>query len=228
VKRAFDIVVALTLLVLVMPVLIVAAAGVVVASPGPIFYRAQRMGRGGRPFEMLKLRTMHLAVGGSVITSRSDPRIFPLGGLLRKLKIDEFPQFWNVLWGDMAIVGPRPEDPKIVLDHYTPWMKETLRIRPGITSIGSIYYYAEGEALIGDDDPERCYVEKALPSKLAVERAYMDRATFLTDLWWVCMTSVSVVMMALGRPLRLSDRDLHGADRWHPVRLRPDYAGARS
>lgn len=220
-KRAFDIVVSLVVLVLVMPLLIVAAAGVVIASPGPVFYRAQRVGRDGRLFEMLKLRTMHLAVGGSVITSRSDPRIFPLGGLLRKLKIDEFPQFWNVLVGDMAIVGPRPEDLKIVRDHYTPWMKETLRIRPGITSIGSIYYYAEGELLIDDDNPERCYVERVLPSKLAVERAYMDRATFLTDLWWVCMTAVSVAMMALGRTLRLSDHDLRGADRWHPVRPRP-------
>ncbi len=219
-KRAFDIVVSLTLLILVIPILVVAAAGVLIASPGPIFYRAARIGRDGRPFEMLKLRTMHVADGGAVITSKGDPRIFSLGGLLRKLKIDEFPQFCNVLIGDMAIVGPRPEDPKIVREHYTPWMMETLRIRPGITSIGSIYYYAEVESLIDDDDPERCYVERALPAKLAVERAYIERATFVTDLWCVVLTIVSILGTMVGRPLRLSAHDLRGADRWHSRPLR--------
>lgn len=207
----------MTLLVLVMPLLVVAAAGVLIASPGPVFYRADRIGRDGRPFQMFKLRTMHVATGGSVITSKGDKRIFPLGGILRRLKLDELPQFWNVVVGDMSIVGPRPEDPKIVREHYTPWMLETLRVRPGITSMGSIYYYAEGESLIDDSDPERCYVERILPRKLAVDRAYLERAGFLRDLWCVLLTGLSVGLMCIGQPLRLSSRDLQGAERWHPL-----------
>lgn len=218
-KRAFDVAVSIMLLVLVTPILAIAAAGIIIASRGPILYRARRVGRDGKPFEMLKLRTMHVAAGGSVITSRTDPRIFPLGNILRRLKIDEFPQFWNVLVGDMSIVGPRPEDPKIVHDHYSEWMLETLQVQPGITSIGSIYYYAEGEELIDDNDPEGCYLERALPAKLAVERAYIERATFLTDLWCVVLTAVSVGAMVMGRPLRLSARELRGADQWHPLGL---------
>lgn len=216
-KRAFDLAVSLALLTVLFPVIAAAAIGIRLSSPGPVFYRAVRVGKDGRPFEMMKLRTMHQAGGGSVITSKADPRVFRLGAVLRRLKIDEFPQFWNVVTGDMSIVGPRPEDPKIVQNYYSDWMLETLGVRPGITSMGSIYYYSQGEQLIDDDDPEGSYVERALPAKLAVERAYMERATPLSDIWCVILTAASVVAAATGRPLRASERDLKGAEKWAPA-----------
>lgn len=215
-KRLMDIVIAAAALILLAPVLVAAATGIWLASPGPIFYRAVRVGRGGDTFEMVKFRTMHQASSGGVITSRGDARIFPLGRLLRKLKIDELPQFWNVLKGDMSIVGPRPEDPKIVRDHYSHWMRETLRVRPGITSVGAIFYYSEGEGLIDDQDPEGSYVERLLPPKLALERAYMEREDSLWDLRCMVMTAIAIVAAAIGRPLRVSERDLEAATQWVP------------
>lgn len=112
-KRTTDIALAVILLILLSPVLLLAAIGVRLSSNGPIFFRAQRVGRDGTQFEMLKFRTMHMHSGGPVITSHGDSRIFAFGSFLRKFKIDELPQFYNVLKGDLSVVGPRPEDPKI-------------------------------------------------------------------------------------------------------------------
>ena len=140
-KRVFDIVVASLTLLAALPVLAVAALAIRLASPGPVLHRAARAGRDGRPFTMLKLRTMHVAPpgeSGSRITDPADPRVFPVGALLRRTKIDELPQLVNVLRGEMAIVGPRPEDPEIVRKHYSPTHRETLRVRPGLVSPGSI------------------------------------------------------------------------------------------
>ena len=110
-KRAFDIAVALTSVILLSPLLLIGVVGIALTSPGPILYRAQRGGRDGVPFVMYKLRTMHVSDGqGSAITAPGDRRVFPFGAFLRKVKIDELPQFFNILKGDMAIVGPRPED----------------------------------------------------------------------------------------------------------------------
>lgn len=214
-KRVFDIIASLGLLAAAAPFIGIGALGICLSSPGPIFYRARRVGRDGAVFTMLKLRTMHQGAG-PVITSGQDPRIFAFGSLMRKLKIDELPQFWNVLKGDMSIVGPRPEDPKIVREHYSSWMKETLAIRPGITSMGAVFYYTQAEQTIDDSDPERHYVESVMPAKLAVERAYMDRATFLSDLRCMILTAAAVLAQGLGRPMRLPARDLRGAEKWAP------------
>src|SRR5437763_11728518 len=115
VKRLLDVVLSGVGLALVAPVLAIAALGIRLASPGPVLYRARRVGRAGAPFTMYKLRTMHQRRPGraSRITGQDDPRVFPLGALLRRTKIDELPQLFNVLRGDMSIVGPRPEDPDI-------------------------------------------------------------------------------------------------------------------
>src|SRR5690606_4293503 len=172
-KRVFDIVVASLTLLAALPVLAVAALAIRLASPGPVLHRAARAGRDGRPFTMLKLRTMHVAPpgeSGSRITDPADPRVFPVGALLRRTKIDELPQLVNVLRGEMAIVGPRPEDPEIVRKHYSPTHRETLRVRPGLVSPGSIYHFTHGDALLGAGDPETAYAARLLPVTLELER----------------------------------------------------------
>lgn len=217
-KRGFDILFAACLLVAVSPLFLLAALGILVSSPGPIFYRAQRAGVGNQPFEMLKFRSMHVTTGGSVITSAGDARIFGFGKFLRKAKIDELPQFINVLKGDMSVVGPRPEDPKIVDRHYTDWMMQTLDVRPGITSPGAVFYYACGEGLVDPDDPEGSYVEKLLPPKLAVEMAYIQRATFFSDLFVIVHTAAAIVGEMTGRPVAPSRQDVEAASQWVPAR----------
>lgn len=216
-KRAFDILFSAALLLLLAPVLLICAIGVRLSSPGPVLYAAQRVGQGGVPFAMYKFRTMGVNTGGSVITGARDVRIFPFGGLLRKFKLDELPQFFNVIRGDMAIVGPRPEDPKIVRDHYADWMKETLDVRPGITSPGAVFYYACGEKLVDDADPEQSYVDRLLPTKLAVERGYLERATFLSDLRVIWRTAWAVLGEMRGKPVQPDAADIQAATTWVPA-----------
>src|SRR6184192_2762030 len=148
VKRLLDVVLSGVGLALVAPVLAIAALGIRLASPGPVLYRARRVGRAGAPFTMYKLRTMHQRRPGraSRITGQDDPRVFPLGRLLRRTKIDELPQLFNVLRGDMSVVGPRPEVPKYVELFKTDYAV-ILSVRPGITDYAAIKYRDE-EALL--------------------------------------------------------------------------------
>src|SRR5947209_559846 len=127
-KRLFDVLVSAVALAVLSPLFLLAALGIRLSSRGPVFYRARRVARGGEPFTMHKFRTMHVHQGAapSAITGPSDRRVFFFGALLRRLKIDELPQFWDVLRGKMSLVGPRPEDPRIVRDHYAPEHLETL------------------------------------------------------------------------------------------------------
>lgn len=221
-KRLFDIVAALVTLGLSAPLILFGMAGIALSSPGPLFYRARRVGRDGRVFLMLKLRSMHVSEGGAAITSAGDKRVFPFGNLVRKLKIDELPQFLNVLNGDMAIVGPRPEDPGIVSRHYAGWMHETLAVRPGVTSPGAIFYYACGEDLIDADDPEGSYANRILAPKLAIERAYLDRATLWSDLSVMLRTIAAVAGHILGVPVAPPRRDRQSAEIWCPASAFPD------
>ncbi len=217
-KRLFDILFAVTVLVLASPFLLLAAIGVKIMSPGPVFYRAKRVGKDMRVFDMLKFRSMHVGSDkGSAITGRSDSRVFPLGALLRKTKIDELPQFLNVLKGDMSIVGPRPEDPGIVENSYLPWMKETLSVPPGITSPGAIYYYAYGLELLSDEDIEGSYVDRLLAPKLALDRAYLDRANFRSDLYYAILTFLAVVANAIGRRVPPAEIDMKAAEKWADI-----------
>lgn len=217
VKRLFDIAVAAALLLLSSPLLAVAALGIMLSSPGPLLYRAWRAGKNGVPFEMLKLRTMHVgSAGASAITAPGDARVFAFGGLIRNLKIDELPQFWNILTGDLSLVGPRAEDPTIVVRDYNDWMKETLRVAPGVTSPGAIYNYLMADVLLDPANPEDSYVERMLTPKLALERAYIDRAGFFSDMHYVILTASAVVGQALGRPVALPAIDIDAARRWAP------------
>jgi lipopolysaccharide/colanic/teichoic acid biosynthesis glycosyltransferase len=199
VKRLFDILVAMVGLVLAIPVIAFGAIGIRLTSPGPVFFPAVRIGQLGREFKMYKLRSMHVATGQcSAITADHDPRVFAFGRLLRALKIDELPQLWNVLIGQMSIVGPRPEDPKIVADHYTQIDQATLMVKPGLTSPGSIYNYTHGETMIDSTDPERSYVDHLLPVKLSLEQAYLRDASLLYDVRLILRTVWVLACKAVG------------------------------
>jgi lipopolysaccharide/colanic/teichoic acid biosynthesis glycosyltransferase len=192
---------ALVALALVSPLLAVAIVGIRLSSRGPAFFTPQRAGRDGRAFTMFKLRTMRCRpdATGSAITAAGDARVFPFGTLLRRLKIDELPQLWNVVRGEMAIVGPRPEDLQIVREHYTDIGQETLSVRPGLVSPGSLYYYTHCERLMSDGDTERAYVERVLPIKLALDAVYAREASLAYDVRMVVRTCVVIAAMALGK-----------------------------
>jgi lipopolysaccharide/colanic/teichoic acid biosynthesis glycosyltransferase len=181
VKRAFDVVGAAALLAAVAPTLLLLGLCVRATSPGPALFRQRRLGRGGRPFLIYKLRTMRVAPG-ALITAAGDPRVTPIGRWLRRTKIDELPQLINVLRGDMSFVGPRPEVPE-QLRHYSASDRAiVLSIRPGITDAASIAFRDEEAVLARFVDPERAYAEVLLPRKLALARQYVRRQSFLYDL----------------------------------------------
>lgn len=177
------------------PVLLLAALGIKISDRGPVLYRACRVGLGGTTFTMYKFRTMRVTSGPKApITSRSDPRVFPWGRCLRRLKLDELPQLVNVVKGDMAIVGPRPEDPTIVERHYADWMRETLTVVPGLTSPGSLNYYADEATLPHHSvEAQRIYVSDLLPRKIAVDLVYVRNRSIKYDAVLVLRTIVGVV-----------------------------------
>ena len=214
--RLFDVLFSFVVLILVAPLFLVTAVAIKLTSPGPIFYLAERMGRHEKPFLMYKFRSMHVTNGGSVITSADDKRIFKVGQIIRALKIDELPQFLNVIKGDMGIVGPRPEAPQIVRDHYTPWMKETFNVRPGLTSPGAIFYYAYGEAMLHGDNAEQVYVDILLAPKLALELAHAQHASVGSNVVVVVHTALAIFTKAIGKPIGPRTRDIAVAAKWYP------------
>lgn len=200
VKRLFDIAVSISAMIVLSPVLLIACIGVRLSSPGPILYKANRAGRGGVNFVMHKFRTMHASTEiGSVITGSHDARIFPFGQWLRVLKIDELPQLFDVLIGNMSIVGPRPEDPKIVEKYYGTLGAETLCVAPGLASPGSIYNYTHGHLYLDDADPESSYVTKLLPVKLALEVVYVRNRSMPGDIRIIFRTLTTIFLIAMGK-----------------------------
>jgi len=201
-KRLFDVLCAGAALIVAAPLIGLAALGIKLTDPGPIFYRARRVGYLGREFTMLKLRTMRTDGGGSggpVITGLHDDRVSPIGKILRRTKIDELPQLFNVLRGDMSIIGPRPEDPAIVQQHYSAADLETLAVRPGLASPGAIYQFTSGEKLLTSDDPEGRYVDTLLKTKLALDRVYIRHASLRRDLALIGRTLYTIGAIAAGR-----------------------------
>ena len=181
-KRLFDIVVAALALVLLSPLLAVVALVVRFDSPGPVFFRQERVGRHGVPFRIHKFRTMVQGTGGLALTVGADPRITRSGRWLRRMRIDELPQLIDVLQGTMSLVGPRPEVPRYVA-FYPPGLRErALAVRPGITDPVSLEFIDESERLARAADPEREYIEVIMPMKLARAADYAERATLWTDL----------------------------------------------
>lgn len=167
-------------LVLTSPLLLVCAAAIVLESGWPVFYRQTRVGWKGRPFQIIKFRSMRSGVSGSRITASGDPRVTRVGGFLRRYKLDELPQLWNVLKGEMSFVGPRPELPDFVDLNASEW-QTVLSVRPGITDLATLLYRNE-ETLLGTyRDTDRGYREVVLPAKLAVSIAFTRTATLWTE-----------------------------------------------
>jgi len=201
IKRTVDVLLSAIALILLSPFLAIAALGIWLSDRGPILYRARLTGRYGRPFTMYKLRTMRVDHGRfkSIITADRDPRVFRFGGALRRAKVDELPQLVNILRGEMSIVGPRPEHPDIVARYYTPEHRQLLEMRPGLTSPGALYDYAQGDAIVGRADPERAYVEQLLPLRLALDLVYVRRASLAYDAVLVARTIGMIVATLCGR-----------------------------
>jgi lipopolysaccharide/colanic/teichoic acid biosynthesis glycosyltransferase len=197
VKRLFDIAVSAAGLVLTSPVVLAAAIAVKVESPGPVFYAGDRVGRDGRMFRIIKLRTMRPLVAGPSVTAGDDPRITSVGRFLRRTKIDELPQLVNVLMGNMSLVGPRPEDPKYVA-LYTPEQRKVLAVRPGITG-PTVLAFINEEDLLRGGEAESVYVSRVMPRKLAADLKYVESASFVGDLRILAETLTAVVRRALRR-----------------------------
>ncbi|QNP60963.1 sugar transferase [Paenacidovorax monticola] len=191
-KRLFDLVGAALGLLLLAPVLLALGLWVVQDSPGPAFFRQQRVGRAGRLFHIYKFRTMHAEASGPAITVGADARITHSGRWLRRTKADELPQLINVLLGDMSLVGPRPEVPQYVALYPQPLRDLVLSVRPGITDRASIEFRDESTLLGQSSDPERTYVEQILPIKLHYAAEYARSHTLWGDLTIIART-VSVL-----------------------------------
>lgn len=176
--RICDIVFSLIGLLLLLPLFIVVAIWIVIDNPGPVFYRQQRAGKDGKDFGLVKFRSMRVGADKmSLITiGDRDPRVTRAGYYIRKYKLDELPQLWNVLIGDMSLVGPRPEVRRYV-DVYTEQQRRVLSVRPGITDYASIEYIDENIILAQSDDPERTYVEQIIPAKIALNMRFVEHQT---------------------------------------------------
>jgi lipopolysaccharide/colanic/teichoic acid biosynthesis glycosyltransferase len=192
-KRLFDIVASLFGLILLFPVFLAVAVMIKVDSQGPVFFRQERMGRGGRPFLIHKFRTMRVAHGGPELTSASDARITPLGGTLRRYRIDEFPQLFDVLAGNMSLVGPRPEVRRYMERYSEEDRAKILSVRPGMTDWTSIRFRNEAELLRQAADPELAYVTEIMPVKAKMYRDYVDHRSFWGDMAILCATVLAIV-----------------------------------
>ena len=193
-KRAMDIAISAAALCVLWPVFLLIALAIVVDDPGPVFYRQVRVGRGGKPFRIFKFRTMVVDADkkGLSITVGRDSRITRVGAFLRKTKLDELAQLLNVLAGQMSFVGPRPEVPRYV-ELYTPYQRQVLLVRPGITDYASIAYRNENDLLAGADDPERMYIETIMPDKIELNMKYLREISPLTDVRLILRTVLAVI-----------------------------------
>jgi lipopolysaccharide/colanic/teichoic acid biosynthesis glycosyltransferase len=194
-KRSLDSIASLVGLVLASPVLLVVAALVKSTSPGPVLFWQERIGLGGLAFRIVKFRTMCQDADqrGPAITPADDARVTTVGRWLRRLKLDELPQLWNVLKGEMSLVGPRPEVPRYV-EFYSSAQRRVLTVRPGITDPASIAYRREEDLLAGHADLDRYYREVVLPDKLNKNLEYLDRMSFTYDLLLLIRTTKAIFL----------------------------------
>lgn len=192
--RAFDATMATLGLVVLSPLLLLAALGIKLDSAGPVFFEQERVGLNGKRFKILKFRTMTVdaELRGGQLTRQGDARVTRVGRILRRSKIDELAQLFNVVIGDMALVGPRPEVPRYVA-LYDSEQGEVLRVRPGITDPASIVYRNESEVLGSAADPEAFYVTELFPRKLSLSLAYVQRRSFWLDIGVLARTAQCLV-----------------------------------
>jgi len=194
-KRSFDIVVSIIVILLSSPFFVLIAIAIKQGSPGPVLYRGIRIGRNGKPFRILKFRTMDetpQSYAGPRITAHDDSRITVIGRWLRDTKLNEFPQFWNVLKGDMSLVGPRPEDPEFAKTWPQGVWNEVLSVRPGITSPASVQYHDE-EKLLSNCNVEQMYLLELSPDKVRLDQLYVRYRSFLLDLDTILWTALMLI-----------------------------------
>lgn len=194
-KRAFDVIASASGLLLLSPLLVFIALWVKIDSPGPVFFRQERVGRNGKHFRIHKFRTMTQlqATSSLQITVGGDARITRSGHFLRHYKLDELPQLIDVLCGAMSIVGPRPEVPRYVAMYPADVRSIVLSVRPGITDLASIEYRSESELLAQSDNPEHTYIHEVMPAKLAYCVQYVQRQSLWLDLQIVFRTFLAIV-----------------------------------
>ena len=225
--RALEILLALSGLAVAAPAIVLAAAGIVLTSGFPAFFRQKRVGRGGRPFTMVKLRSMRPSRGGPKVTAGGDSRVTPFGRFLRRSKLDELPELWNVLKGEMSFVGPRPEVPELV-DPANPLWKEVLLARPGLTDPVTVRLRDEETLMAGvEGDREAFYRETLQPFKLQGYCEYLRRRSWKTDLgvlartqfWPCCAPAASRPRRTLARVPAL-EKTGHSITSWGLQRIK--------
>ncbi|MFN5444576.1 MAG: sugar transferase [Crocinitomicaceae bacterium] len=193
-KRALDIVIALIILVFFLPLGLLISLLIVLETKGGIFYKQERVGLNGKSFGLLKFRSMRPNADrlGQLTVGERDPRVTNIGHFIRRYKLDEFPQFINVLIGEMSIIGPRPEVKKYV-DLYTIEQRTILKVKPGITDYASIEYFDESRLLGESENPEQTYVQEIMPAKLILNKKYLDNPTVFHDLKIMWLTFKKII-----------------------------------
>jgi len=181
-KRIFDILSSLLVLLVLLPIFVLISIAILLDSKGKIFYKQIRVGKNQKEFNLLKFRTMNSGSDkkGQLTVGTNDSRITKIGSVLRKYKLDEFPQLINVIKGEMSIVGPRPEVPKYV-NLYSEEQLKVLSVRPGLTDLASIEFINENEILGKSDNPEKEYIENIMPQKLSLNLKYIENQSFIGD-----------------------------------------------
>lgn len=180
IKRAFDIIFSFLGIVIIWPFLLIIALIVVIDSPGGAIYKQERIGKNGKPFNIFKFRTM-MKNTGLELTLANDGRVTRVGGFLRKYKLDELPQLFNVLGGSMSLVGPRPEVRKYV-EMYNEEQKRVLSIKPGVTDMASIKYSDETSLMEDAEEMEKIYINVIMPDKLRLNLEYIDNLSIMNDI----------------------------------------------
>lgn len=208
-KRLFDIAASSFGLLIISPLLLVIAVLIKLDSPGPVFYRGARVGLFGTPFRILKFRTMieNAEVIGAASSPEDDPRVTRFGHILRKYKLDELPQLFNVLAGKMSLVGPRPQVLWAV-ERYTQDERALLSVRPGITDYASLRFREEGEILRGSSDPDKDYFEKIHPEKMRLGLEYIRKRTFWLDCQILARTLGAVIFRSVTSDAAMRPREL--------------------
>jgi lipopolysaccharide/colanic/teichoic acid biosynthesis glycosyltransferase len=193
-KRIFDILFSSFILLCFLPFGLIISFLIAFSSPGGILYRQERIGKGGIPFFILKFRSMRTDsdTKGKLTVGMRDPRITSIGFFIRKYKLDEFPQFVNVLKGEMSVVGPRPEVKEYV-DLYNEDQRKVLQVKPGITDYASLYYFKENELLAQSVDPQKTYIEEIMPAKLKLNEKYLENPSVFHDLKIIFKTFAKIL-----------------------------------
>lgn len=193
-KRIVDILFSILILSIFLPFGIIIAIWILLESRGGVFYFQERIGRFGKPFALWKFRTMSKNADkqGKLTVGMRDPRITKSGYFIRKYKLDEFPQFINVLKGEMSIVGPRPEVKEYV-DLYTEEQREILNVKPGITDLASLEYFNENELLGKAENPQKAYIEKVMPAKIELNKKYIANPTIGADIRIMWKTFLRII-----------------------------------